>query len=171
MKIGRQLSASGVASSLFEGVIRSMVGCFVLIVAISVLIGLLGYFSANPFGAKPPRLGPRVPIPNVDAGTLAAGQSIYLRENCGACHTLTSTDPRHSANPRHSKDGDAGVSIQASNGVPNLTHEGRRNADIGWQITNLREHRRIYPDSMMGNYTDLSPSELKAIASYLATRR
>jgi cbb3-type cytochrome oxidase cytochrome c subunit len=144
-----------------------MVGCFILLFAIPVVIGLISFFSHSPLRLRPPKVGPHVPIPIIDVGTLAFGRSIYLREDCGGCHTLTG------ANPQQDKaiSKEVGASNQNSSSIPDLTHEGRRNADIGWQMSNLREHRRIYPNSMMADYSDLSPSELKALASYLATRR
>ncbi len=161
MKARKQLSLVKVISVAFEGVIRSMVGCFVLLFAIPVVIGLSSLVS-NHFQGRLPTIGPHEPIPVIDANTLAVGQSIYLREDCSSCHTLTGADLK--------KDRES-VGNQKSGVIPNLTHEGRRNADIDWQMSNLREHRRIYPNSMMPDYTDLSPRNLKALASYLATRK
>lgn len=161
MKAGKQLSPVKVISVAFEGIIRSMVGCFVLLFAIPVVIGLSS-LVANHFQGRLPTVGPHEPIPVVDVNTLTVGQSIYLREDCSGCHTLTGAGLK---NDRE------GAGNQKFDVIPNLTHEGRRNADIDWQISNLREHRRIYPNSMMPDYTDLSPRELKALASYLATRK
>ncbi|MEO7714585.1 MAG: cytochrome c [Capsulimonas sp.] len=124
------------------------IGAGVIVLAAVVI----GVFRFQPHailqGALPPS-GPRVPIPTVDAATLVQGEAIYKREKCTGCHSMT------------------GVPI---GGVPDLLHEGRRNADIAWQMSNLREHKRIHPNSDMGNYDKLSPDELRALASYMATR-
>ena len=102
-----------------------------------------------------------MPIPNVNPATLVAGRRIYQREDCSACHTLADT-------------GDAGYN-KANDGkahfAPDLTHEGQRNADIDWQMSNLSDHHRLYPNSSMPDYNDLPAGELRALASFMATRK
>ena len=140
-----------------------MVGCFVLGIVFIIAVVFVSDYHFSPWRGRLPAVGPRVPMPNVDAATLAAGQRVYQGEDCGACHVLTganSQDGRHGA-----------PSDRKARFAPDLTHEGRRNASIDWQIDNLRDHHRLVPNSMMPDYNDLSPTELRALASYLATRR
>ncbi|BDI33709.1 hypothetical protein CCAX7_57600 [Capsulimonas corticalis] len=121
-----------------------------LIVFAAVVIGVFSYKPHAILQGALPVSGPRAPIPVVDAATVDRGRHVYQRENCSGCHTMT------------------GTQIGA---IPDLLHEGQRNADIPWQMSNLREHRRIHPNSDMRNYDKLSPEDLRALASYLATRQ
>lgn len=152
MKLSPLASISGLATRAFETLIRGMVGCFVLTVVLILAVGFAAYYRHNPFQSRLPAVGPRAPIPQVAPATIAAGRVVYRREGCHACHTLADPPP---------SPGDA----------PDLTHEGRRNADIGWQRVNLTQHHRLFPNSVMADEDDLSPADLQALASYLATRR
>jgi len=110
-----------------------------------------------------PRSGPHVPIPTVNAVTSESGRLLYQREGCSECHILAGADPKDDRihNPGDMRRYD----------TPVLTHEGRRNASIDWQIENLTEHSRMYPYPSMPDYNNLSPTELRVLASYLASRR
>ena len=135
---------------IYDAGMRGIVGCFIFMVVFLIFIGFISVKHTNPFLRPLPASGPRVPIPSVDAATLLLGRRVYKREGCDGCHTMT------------------GVTLGST---PDLLHEGQRNADIGWQMSNLREHQRIHPDSGMPDYDTLPPQELRALASYLATRR
>ena len=132
------------------------VGCFVLIVILLTAFGISSSLPKSGSEYHPTVYGPRQPIPNVDAATLAAGRNLYQAQHCSSCH------------------GNIGGFLgggSTDNSMPNLTHEGQRNASIEWQVRNLKEHSRLFPGSSMGDYDELSPEQLRALASYMATRR
>jgi cytochrome c553 len=134
----------------FELLIRVGVGCFILIVGGVVVLGFL--ISVDRRSTyRPSVAGPRRPIPVVDPAVLTVGEKLYQTEGCENCHGSIGNGP-------------------TSTDMPDLTHEGRRNADIEWQMLNLREHHRLFRPSSMPDYTDLSPDQLRALASYMATR-
>ena len=129
--------------------------------AIVMILGapVLGFALLSAPGCQPttpslPSAGPRVPIPTVAAATLVQGVQVWRREACFSCHNMTtaSTPTGHGS-------------------APGLLHEGRRNADISWQMSNLRQHSRIHPNSDMPDYDNLSNSDLVALASFMATRK
>jgi len=136
----------------FEVVIRAGVGCFILIIVFIVTIGVAGSFHKNASEYRPSVSGPRQPIPNVNSATLATGSRLYQTEGCSNCHGHIGDSPVESY-------------------MPNLTHEGRRNASIEWQMLNLSQHHRLFPNPSMPDYADLPPDQLRALASYMATRR
>ena len=128
-------------------VIATVLGVIVLA---AVIIAVFRYQPQRAMLGSLPASGPRVAIPIVAEATLVQGHHVYEREGCDRCHTMTGT---------------------GMGAIPDLKHEGQRNADIDWQMTNLRHHRKIHPNSDMPNYDKLSPGDLRALASYLATRK
>jgi mono/diheme cytochrome c family protein len=119
----------------FEGLIRVGVGCFLFIVVSILVIGFLNSYQKPKSLYHPSVAGPRVPIPTVSPATLAAGSSLYQTEGCSGCHGGIGEFSGSTADPS----------------IPDLTHEGRRNADIGWQMRNLRQHSRLSPGGSMGD--------------------
>ena len=162
MRASTRRSISDWMSAIFEGTIRGMVGCFILVLVSFVITAIVGSYQFNPFRGRLPTVGPRVPIPNVSPAMLFAGRRIYQREDCSSCHMLSGADPQDERYGNSNK--------QGYRSMPDLTHEGRRNADIDWQMSNLSEHHRLYPQSAMPDYNDLAPAELRALAAFLATR-
>ncbi len=156
-------SASDLVAAACERLIRGMVGCFILGVVVVIVIGFAASYHFSPLRGGLPKTGPRVPIPRIDTATLVAGRAVYRSQECSSCHMLA-VDGRD-------ENSHGGSDDQNDNVVPDLTHEGQRNASIDWQITNLRDHHRLYPNSSMPDYDSLSPKELRELASYLATRR
>lgn len=52
---------------------------------------------------------------------------------------------------------------------PDLTHAGRLNADIEWQIAHLKNPESKTPGSKMPAYNDLPATDLRALATYMAS--
>jgi cbb3-type cytochrome oxidase cytochrome c subunit len=156
--MNKRRSISHWSAVIFEGGIRVMVGCFVFGIVFFLVATFAASWHFNPLRGRLPPVGPRLPIPKVDAETLAFGRSIYQREDCNGCHTLADADTKDG------RDEKRGYS-------PDLTHEGQRNASIDWQIANLQDHHRLYPNSIMPDYNDLPSNELRALASFLAARK
>ena len=130
-------------------------GVFLLLAFLAIISGANHHDAPD---ATLPATGPRVPIPTVTAATLVQGERVYQREGCSECHNMIRSAV--------GKDNDPKDAIG-----PDLKYEGRRNADIDWQISNLRQHQQVHPRSIMRDYDNLSPDDLHALASYLATRK
>jgi mono/diheme cytochrome c family protein len=89
-------------------------------------------------------------VPPVDPGLVATGAKLFQTYRCQGCHTMN------------------GVGAHAG---PDLTHEGRRHADIVWQVAHLKDPQKVHPGSAMPSQADLPEADLKALAAYLATRK
>lgn len=131
---------------------------FVIGVSILACFGIVMFFVLDIL--YPPIMHPAVngrllPVPGVKPAVLVAGRHVFLKEKCAECHNLDTTVPY-----------DISKTF-----APDLTQEGQRHPSIAWQTENLTHHDKLYPNSMMPNYTDLSPHNLKALASFLATRK
>lgn len=78
------------------------------------------------------------------------GAKVYAAQNCASCHQI---------------DGKGG-----KNG-PNLTHIGSDESSVDWHIAHLKNPRSKNPNSPMPAYDYLSPGELKALATFLVSRK
>ncbi len=153
-------SARSLVKRSWESVIRGQFGCFALMFLGALVVLFRTDYRTNPPPPLLPTVGPRVPIPVVSAATLASGRAIFWSESCSNCHALR--DPMIPSS--------VASSIASSIQGPDLTHEGKRNPSIDWQMTNLAQHSRIWTMSYMPDYPML-PGDLRALASYLASRR
>ena len=52
---------------------------------------------------------------------------------------------------------------------PDLTHAGRLNSDIDWQIAHLENPESKTPGSKMPAYNDVPKNDLRALATYMAS--
>lgn len=95
---------------------------------------------------------PRVHGQNADPQLVAAGEKIFRNEDngCLGCHKMNGEGRAKG---------------------PDLTHEGRVNADLDWQIAHLKNPAKMKPGSTMPGYEDMKPQDLKALATYLITRQ
>jgi mono/diheme cytochrome c family protein len=124
------------------------------------VVGFTGYLGGRMvFGEAAPKtaqnsgyvpVAPGEKLPNVSPQLVAAGQKLFAELPCQSCHRM------------EGKGGIAG---------PDLTHEARRHADVDWHIRHLKDPTILKADADMPPFDDLSPAELKALASYLATRK
>lgn len=88
--------------------------------------------------------------PSVDPKAVQAGQKLFQSNNCLSCHKM------------NGRGGTLG---------PELTQEGRHHADIAWQIEHLKQPDKLTPGSVMPSFAHLKPDELKALATYLVSRK
>jgi mono/diheme cytochrome c family protein len=93
---------------------------------------------------------PKNKIPEIEPRLVAAGQKLFQELPCQSCHHM------------EGKGGIAG---------PDLTHEAQRHADTRWHIEHLKDPAKLSPGSDMPPFDYLTPAELRALASYLVTRR
>jgi mono/diheme cytochrome c family protein len=104
--------------------------------------------DASSLDAKSSSVDGKSPI--VDAQMIASGATVYNTQNCRSCHKMNG---------------------QGGAGGPDLTHEVQRHADLAWQIEHLESPQKVHPGSEMPPYADLPTDQLKALASYLITRK
>jgi nitric oxide reductase subunit C len=78
----------------------------------------------------------------------AAGNAVYEREGCRACHMLGG--------------------IGGTSG-PDLTHVGSARPDRAWQIEHLRDPASLAPGSAMPPFAHLSDEDLGTLADFLVT--
>jgi hypothetical protein len=133
------------------------------------LLFTLGIFASEYDSAQKTRRAetpvdrPGVVIPFVRSEVLWAGRRVYREEGCTTCHELEGAYAHPEDDPypggRYNFD------------EADLTHEAQRHSDINWHILNLTDHDKTFPGGWMGSYSQLSPQEVRALASYLATRR
>ena len=85
-----------------------------------------------------------------DAQLVATGTKLFQSDDLGClgCHKM------------NGKGGRSG---------PDLTHAGRLNADIEWQIAHLKNPESKTPGSKMPAYNDLPENDLRALATYMAS--
>ncbi len=86
----------------------------------------------------------------LDASLVKQGAKLYTAQNCAACHQM----------------GGKG----GKNG-PNLTHIGSDETSVDWHIAHLKNPSSKHPNSPMPAYDYLSPAELKALATFLVSRK
>ena len=98
----------------------------------------------------PAPVSPEQKSPGANAQDVLLGEKLFRSSNCFSCHQMEGK----------------GNAIG-----PDLTHEAQRHADIAWQIEHLQHPDKVHPGSTMPSYSRLKPEELRALASYLVTRR
>ncbi len=160
----KPIPARSLTKRISDVLIRLLFAGFVGLLIWLLLLPWIVSRHNNPLQDRLPAVGPHVPIPAISAVTLAQGRAAYGREECSKCHVLQ--DPPDASAPDPN-----GSGAKSSTTIPDLTHEGQRNASIDWQMDNLAKHHRLFPNSIMPDYIELSPSDLRALASYLASRQ
>ncbi|MCW3062805.1 MAG: hypothetical protein JWQ02_4626 [Capsulimonas sp.] len=104
-----------------------------------------------------------VVVPTIDNATFLSGRHVFRANVCRACHYLKGADPVADANPRYRPEYLYG---------PDLTHEGSRNPEIGWQKLNLTKHDMLFPNGSMGDQSRLmTKAEINDLAAYMASRK
>jgi len=95
---------------------------------------------------------PALVAPAFNAALLALGKEKYEDEElgCVGCHKMN---------------GEGGRS------GPDLTFAGRLHPDVDWQIAHLKDPKSKIPGSSMPAYKDLPEADLRALATFLASRR
>ncbi|HZT43313.1 MAG TPA: DUF2231 domain-containing protein [Chthonomonadaceae bacterium] len=88
--------------------------------------------------------------PSVSTQDIQAGQQLFQSNKCLNCHAFNGA---------------------GGNTGPDLTHESLRHSDLDWQIAHLKDPARMSPGSFMPSYARLTPDQLKALASFLVTRK
>ena len=88
--------------------------------------------------------------PKFDAKLVAAGAKVYTSESCASCHQIAG---------------------KGRNKGPDLTFIGREQPSVQWHIEHLKNPESKKLGSTMPSYDYLSPSQLKELATYLASRR
>ncbi len=103
-------------------------------------------------GARPPQkaTAPGSGFVPLDAKFVAQGQKLYVSESCNSCHQM---------------DGKGGKR------APDLTHIGSDETSVQWHIEHLKNPRSKHPDSTMPAYDYLSAPELKALATFMVSRK
>lgn len=86
----------------------------------------------------------------LDPKDVAKGKDLYAKQQCASCHKM---------------DGVGGKS------GPDLSHEGARQGSIDWQILHLKGPDKVHPGSTMPDYADLSEADLRALASFVASKK
>lgn len=110
------------------------------------------------------------------------GFHIYKREGCWYCHSMqvrrAESDVKMWAGGNKelvSKPGDYVYMWPALWGTerqgPDLMWIGARGVSIQRQIEHLKEPRKFVPDSIMPSYAHLSEEDLKALATFLMSRK
>ncbi|MGE5237829.1 MAG: cytochrome b N-terminal domain-containing protein [Chloroflexota bacterium] len=113
----------------------------------AVLAGLTvaGYYS-TPSGEEVPTVSAPLPVRGtVPAGT-QKGMQLFRSTGCTACHRI------------NGKGGVIG---------PDLSQEGARGRTREWLITQIRDPKKHFPDTVMPSYTTLSDQQVGDIADYL----
>jgi cytochrome c oxidase subunit 2 len=85
-----------------------------------------------------------------------AGQTLFLRNGCGACHAVRGTAARGTIGPDLTHVGSR-MSLAAA-ALPNDVHAFAR-----W----ITDHQHIKPENKMPPFGHFSPDEVRAIAAYL----
>ncbi|MCR4264676.1 cytochrome c oxidase subunit II [Nitratireductor sp. ZSWI3] len=96
------------------------------------------------------------PAKSPSSATARRGETLFLENGCGGCHTVRGTEA-------------------AGTIGPDLTHVGGRHSLAAGTMANdaeafarwIRENQHIKPDNLMPAYRNLEPDELAAIATYL----
>jgi len=88
----------------------------------------------------------------LDPKLIARGEKLYSSEDlgCADCHKM---------NGQGSKKG------------PDLTHAGQLHGDIEWQIGHLKDPGKFVPGSKMPAYDDQKPDDLRALATFLVSKK
>lgn len=87
---------------------------------------------------------------SISTQEILAGQQLFQSNNCLNCHVMNGAGARTG---------------------PDLTHEALHHSDIAWQIAHLKNPDQMSPGSFMPSYAKLTPDQLKALASFLVTRK
>lgn len=109
------------------------------------LIAFLEWTAGVDTNGWPPR---PVLAQAVAAKSGGPGQSLFMRNDCSACHQINGVG------------GTAG---------PDLTGVGTRRPDIDWHIKHLKDPESVVTDSAMPDFASLSDEELKALAEFLVS--
>ena len=86
----------------------------------------------------------------LDATLVAAGKTAFAKNGCDDCHRI------------NGKGGNEG---------PELTNEASRHNDLQWQILHLQHPDQVTPGSTMPSFAKKTPEELKALASYVLSKK
>lgn len=110
--------------------------------------------AAPPSGAKP-KPGAKAPAaakPEFDPVLVAAGEKVLRAEDngCLGCHKFNGEGRAKG---------------------PDLTFAGKLHGDIEWQIAHLKDPASKVPGSKMPAYDDMSEPDLRALATFLASRK
>ena len=89
-------------------------------------------------------------ISTLDQNLVLQGRKLFVAQGCDMCHKIKG------------EGGKAG---------PELTAEATRHADIEWQILHLKSPAHVTPGSTMPPFKTLSDADLKALASYVLSKK
>jgi cytochrome c peroxidase len=90
---------------------------------------------------------------SLDPKLVAQGQKLFFDEDnfgCTDCHAMEGKG--------RAKNGD-------------LSHQGSKQPDIEWQIAHLKAPSSKVPGSKMPPYNDKTPDELRALATFLVSKK
>jgi uncharacterized membrane protein/cytochrome c2 len=90
--------------------------------------------------------------PTLDPQLIAAGEKLFFDADtgCTGCHKLNG---------------------QGGRSGPDLTLAGRLHPDLDWQIAHLKNPKSKVPGSAMPPYGDLSPDALRALGTFMVSRK
>jgi hypothetical protein len=103
--------------------------------------------------AKPSTAAPaQASAPAFDPQLLAAGEKLLRSDDLGclSCHLFNGA---------------------GRNKGPDLTFAGRLHSDLEWQIAHLKDPASKVPGSKMPAYDDMTPQDLRALATFLVSRK
>lgn len=86
----------------------------------------------------------------LDAKLVKQGAAVYVAQSCASCHKMNG--------------------VGGKNG-PDLTHIGSDESSVEWQIAHLKNPRSKNPNSSMPAYDYLPPQDLKALATFLVSKK
>lgn len=140
----------------------ALAGTVVLVLAAAGVVGYTGFLGGRMVfggesqvqahegpGHEHAEHGEEHKPPQVDPKLVQAGEKLFQSQNCRSCHPLNGSG------------GKVG---------PDLTHEGKKQPDLNWQIAHLKNPAKLSPGSIMPSYAQLKPDELKALAAYMVSR-
>jgi mono/diheme cytochrome c family protein len=107
--------------------------------------------AADPAESTPPPAPATQNAPDdaaVPVALIENGKKLYASNSCNGCHKI------------NGQGGAVG---------PDLSHAGRLNAGLNWQVEHLKDPQKFKPNSTMPPYAQLKPDELKALAEYMVS--
>ncbi len=119
--------------------------CGAALAAILAGLTIAGYYS-KPSGEEVSTVSAPLPTRGTVPAGVQKGAQLFRSTGCTACHRI---------------DGEGGVI------GPNLSEEGAKGRTRDWLITQIRNPKEHFPDTVMPSYTNLSVQQVGDIADYL----
>ena len=122
-----------------------IMSCGIIFWGVIIALTIAGYYSKSGAGEAP---APPSLVPRQTAGPSAAqrGEQLFRSHGCIGCHRINNT----------------GSAIG-----PDLSGEGLKGRTKDWLVTQIRNPKAHFPDSIMPAFTALTDQEVNAVVDYL----